>query len=209
MLQLFAADYTYTYTTTTSGTPSGSFWAFFGTLWLLDLVLAIVLIIGLYKVFTKAGKPGWAAIIPVYNIWVLFELTGFPAWLSILLLVPFVNFAIAIVVLVAYYRLAINFGKGPGFGVLTALIPIVGIPMLGFGSAQYHGQGGAPAAGGYTPPMPGTPAAPGAAPYAAAPQPVVAPAQTPPPDAAVPAPQPPQDQQPPAAPQPPVGPVAG
>jgi hypothetical protein len=100
------------------------------------LVILVVLIASLWKIFTKAGKPGWAAIIPIYNIIVLLEIVGKPAWWIILLLIPLVNIVIAIIVV---HRLSLSFGQGVGMTILLLLLGIVGYPVLAFGSAKYVG----------------------------------------------------------------------
>jgi hypothetical protein len=99
------------------------------------LILVLLIIIGMWKVFEKAGKPGWAAIIPIYNIIVLLEITGKPIWWFILMLIPLVNLIVFIIVLV---ELARRFGKGVGFAIGLLILPFVFYPVLGFGSAQYH-----------------------------------------------------------------------
>lgn len=99
------------------------------------LALIVVIIAGLWKVFTKAGKPGWAAIVPIYNIIVLLEIVGKPLWWIVLFIIPLVNIVAAILVNVT---LAEKFGKGIGFAVGLILLPIVFIPILGFGSATYR-----------------------------------------------------------------------
>jgi hypothetical protein len=103
---------------------------------LVELVIAVLLIAAMWKVFTKAGEPGWAAIVPIYNILVMLKIAGKPAWWIVLMLIPFVNFIVGIIVAIA---LAERFGKSAGFGIGLALLPIIFYPMLGFGSAQYQG----------------------------------------------------------------------
>lgn len=95
----------------------------------------LLIIAGMWKIFVKAGKPGWAAIVPIYNIIVLLEITGKPIWWFILMLIPFVNLIVFIIVLV---ELAKRFGKGVGFAIGLLLLPFIFYPVLGFGSAQYH-----------------------------------------------------------------------
>ncbi|MFT6863931.1 MAG: hypothetical protein ACJAVK_002493 [Akkermansiaceae bacterium] len=103
---------------------------------LLYLGIIVLVIAGLWKIFTKAGKPGWASIIPIYNFIVLLEIVGRPTWWIILAFVPIVNI---IIIIMVYIDLARSFGKGVGFGLrLTFLAPIF-ICILGFGSAQYKG----------------------------------------------------------------------
>jgi hypothetical protein len=103
------------------------------------IYLAIILlcIIGLWKIFTKAGKPGWAAIIPIYNVIVLLEIVSKPLWWIILwLFVPIANLVVYIIVSI---ELAKKFGKGAGFGVGLILLPVIFYPILGLGSAKYTG----------------------------------------------------------------------
>ena len=76
-------------------------------------LIAVVLIAAMWKIFEKAGEPGWAAIIPIYNVIILLKIAGKPAWWLILFIVPIVNFVIAIIVALAIAR---NFGKSTGFG---------------------------------------------------------------------------------------------
>lgn len=111
---------------------------------IVGLLIAVVLIVAMWKIFTKAGQPGWASIIPIYNIYIWCKIVGRPAWWIILMLIPFVNFIICIILCI---DLAKSFGKGAGFGVGLALLGIIFFPILGFGSAQYQG----PAAGSTAP----------------------------------------------------------
>lgn len=115
---------------------SGGIMAAMGAFAFFYFIVFIVIIAGMWKVFTKAGKPGWAAIIPIYNIVILLEIVGKPAWWVILFLIPFVNFVIAILIM---YQLALSFGQGIGMAILLIVLPFVGFPVLGFGSATYSG----------------------------------------------------------------------
>jgi uncharacterized protein DUF5684 len=103
---------------------------------LIYLSLAILVIAGMWATFAKAGKPGWASIIPIYNLIVLLEIAGKPIWWVILFLIPLVNFVISILVMI---DLAKSFGKGAGFAVGLILLPFVFCPLLGFGDARYIG----------------------------------------------------------------------
>src|SRR5205085_8305718 len=98
------------------------------------LAFAVLMIASMWKIFTKAGKPGWAAIIPIYNLIVLLEIAGKPLWWFILMLIPFVNIVVFIMVLLSIAR---NFGKGVGFAIGMLLLPFIFYPMLGFGDARY------------------------------------------------------------------------
>lgn len=101
-----------------------------------QLAILVVVIAGVWKVFTKAGKPGWACLVPIYNLIVLLEIAGKPLWWFILFFIPIVNFVIAIIVLI---DLAKAFGKGGGFAVGLLLLPFIFYPILGFGDARYQG----------------------------------------------------------------------
>jgi hypothetical protein len=103
---------------------------------LLVLAIVIAVIAGVWKVFEKAGKPGWAAIIPIYNIIVLLEIAGKPLWWIILFFIPIANLVASILVGLAVAR---NFGKSDGFGIGLALLGFIFFPILGFSQAQYQG----------------------------------------------------------------------
>ncbi len=107
---------------------------------LIELAIFVAIIVGMWKMYTKAGKPGWAAIIPIYNVIVLLEICGRPIWWILLFLIPCVNFVIAIIV---WIDVAKSFGKGVGFGLGLAFLGFIFVPILGFGSDKYIG----PAAG--------------------------------------------------------------
>ena len=99
----------------------------------------ILLIASLWKVFTKAGKPGWAAIIPIYNIIVLLEIVGKPIWWIILFFIPLVNIVVGIIVV---HQLSLSFGQGVGFTIGLILVGFIFYPILGFGDSEYQGPGG-------------------------------------------------------------------
>lgn len=103
------------------------------------LAVIVLVIASYWKVFEKAGEPGWAAIIPIYNIYVLLKITGKPGWWLLLYLVPFVNLVFAIWTL---NMLSKSFGKDEGFTAGLALLGFVFMPILGFGDAQYQGPYG-------------------------------------------------------------------
>lgn len=103
---------------------------------LLYIAAIVGTIAGLWMVFTKAKKPGWAAIVPIYNIVVLLEIIGKPIWWIVLFLIPCVNIVISFIVFIA---LAERFGKSQGFGIGLALLPFIFLPMLGFSNAKYLG----------------------------------------------------------------------
>ena len=100
------------------------------------LAVWVFIIASLWKVFTKAGQPGWACLIPIYNIYIMCKIAGKPGWWLLLMLIPFVNFIIAIMLCIA---IAEKFGKGTGFGIGLALLGIIFFPILAFGDARYQG----------------------------------------------------------------------
>lgn len=136
-----------------SSAATGAATGIFSFIMFFYLAIAVLLIIAVWKIFTKAGKPGWASIIPFYNIYVLLQIVGRPGWWLLLYFIPFVNFVIMIIVAL---DLAKSFGKSALFGVFGLLLfSIVGYPMLAFGSAKYVGAGA-----GSAPSTPSTPSAP-------------------------------------------------
>lgn len=107
-------------------------------MFLIYFAIIIVMIASMWKIFTKAGKPGWAAIIPIYNIIVLLEIVGRPMWWILIYLV-----CAPIAAIIISLDLAKSFGKEIGFGIGLIILPIVFMPMLGFGSATYVGPSAA------------------------------------------------------------------
>ena len=101
------------------------------------------MIASMWKVFAKAGQPGWAAIVPIYNAIVLLQMIGRPLWWIVLLMIPLVNVVVGILVCI---ELAKCFGKGTGFALGLAFLGVIFYPILGFGSARYLGTAGGPEA---------------------------------------------------------------
>jgi hypothetical protein len=105
--------------------------------YIIALALSVLIIVSLWKIFTKAGKPGWAAIVPIYNVIVLVQITGLPLWYIILLLIPIVNIY---AIFKIYIELAHKFGKSTGFGVLMVFFSGICIPILAFDkNSTYNG----------------------------------------------------------------------
>jgi Family of unknown function (DUF5684) len=106
-----------------------------GLIFIIWLAVIVIVLAGFWKVFVKAGQPGWAAIIPFYNIYILCKIAGRPGWWLILFLIPLVNIVISLLVCLDVAR---NFGKSTGFGIGLWLLGIIFFPILGFGSATYQ-----------------------------------------------------------------------
>ena len=98
-------------------------------LMIISLLLSILLIVSMWKIYKKAGKPGWAAIVPVYNIIVLLEIAELPSWYIALFLVPFANIYAMFKI---YIELAHKFGKSTGFGVASVFFSVICFPILAF-----------------------------------------------------------------------------
>ena len=104
--------------------------------WIVCLAFVIFEIAAIWKTFVKAGKPGWAAIVPIYNSIVMLQIAGRPVWWILLYLIPLVNIIIAIIVLIDFAK---SFGKGVGFALGLIFLPIIFFPILAWGDAAYQG----------------------------------------------------------------------
>ncbi|HJP96321.1 MAG TPA: DUF5684 domain-containing protein [Candidatus Saccharimonadales bacterium] len=125
---LFAEYTTYTYSDTSSKDTSPG-------MVLLWIAIALVYVVAMWRVFTKAKKPGWAAIVPIYNEYVKLKIIGRPGWWLLLYLIPLVNVVIALIVAI---DLAKAFGKSTAFGVVGLwLFSLIGYLILGYGDAKY------------------------------------------------------------------------
>jgi hypothetical protein len=107
-----------------------------GIFLLLMMAAGAAMIAAMWKVFVKAGQPGWAAIVPILNIITLLKITGKPSWWIVMFFVPFANFVVMILILIS---LAKCFGKSTGFGLGLLFLGPIFFPLLGFGDARYQG----------------------------------------------------------------------
>jgi hypothetical protein len=110
------------------------------------LLISLLMIISQWVIYTKAGKPGWAILVPIYNFIVMLQIVGRPWYHMFFLLIPIYNIIFAIQVI---HGLSKSFGKDAGFTVGLIFLGIIFYPMLAFSkSIQYVGPGGvaAPAA---------------------------------------------------------------
>lgn len=103
---------------------------------IISLVLCVFVLVCMWIVFRKAGKPGWAAIVPFYNLYVLFDITWGSGMRFLLLLIPIYNIILSIQTQV---RLARAFGKSGGFAAGLVFLPYIFIPLLAFGKETYQG----------------------------------------------------------------------
>lgn len=100
------------------------------------IAITVLTIIAMWKIFTKAGKPGWGSLIPFYSTYCLFDITWGNGWLFLLGFVPCVNF---VVMIMLYFKLAKAFGKGTGFGFGLVFLNTIFVLILGFDNSQYIG----------------------------------------------------------------------
>ncbi len=116
---------------------SGDIWGIFGGAFavIVYIAVAVLIIASQWKIFTKAGKPGWASLVPIYNIIVLLQVTRQPLWMIFLLIIPIANIVVMIIVAI---ELSKSFGKSGGFAAGLILLPIIFYPILAFGSAEYQ-----------------------------------------------------------------------
>ncbi|WP_206610908.1 DUF5684 domain-containing protein [Mariniphaga sediminis] len=103
------------------------------------LFLILIPLIAMWKLFEKANQPGWAAIIPIYNLIVFMEIIGKPWWWIFLWMIPSLNF---IWIIWGWNLMVKSFGKSEGFTVGVILLSIIFIPILGFGDSKYIGPAG-------------------------------------------------------------------
>lgn len=120
----------------------GSIYTLFGGIYLisfLSLILAILMAISCYRIYQKAGRKGWEALIPIYNLVVLFKIVGIRPFMIFLLIIPFVNIIFSISVMI---KLASSFGKSTAYGLGLVFLPFLFYPLLAFSSDNYISPNG-------------------------------------------------------------------
>ena len=140
-------EYSYDYSSLDAaalGTVGGAIAGMMTVVSFVSLAIAIVQIIAMWKVFTKAGEKGWKCLIPIYNNVILFRIAGLSPWLILAYLavvIPVVGtFIVLGLTIYLAYNLAKSFGKGAGFTVGLVLLAPIFYMILGFGSAEYVGN---------------------------------------------------------------------
>lgn len=113
----------------------GALLASFGTMMLISSAVGLVMLISMWKVFKKAGKPGWASIIPIYNIYTMIQIAKLPTYYLLLFIIPIANIY---AIFKIYIELAHKFNKSTGFGVGLIFLSVIFFPMLAFGDATYE-----------------------------------------------------------------------
>lgn len=107
-----------------------------GIYMLIIFAFVVFMIICYWKIFSKAGQPGWASLIPIYNQYVMFDIAWGNGLLFLLLFIPLAQF---IVMIILYVKLSQAFGYGAGFAVGLIFLPIIFFPILAFGNSRYIG----------------------------------------------------------------------
>lgn len=127
--------YSYSYSTDMNDAATGGLLAAFGSMWIVTMIVAVVTIVAMWKLFTKAGRPGWAALIPIYNTYTLFDIV-YPGHgiKFLLMLIPFVNIYIGIK---CYIDLAKVFGKSGAYALGLIFLNPIFMCILGFDSSVY------------------------------------------------------------------------
>ena len=125
-------NYTYGYNTTATADLS----SISPMVWVFYIAVAVISIVAMWKIFQKAGKPGWHSIVPFLNMYDIMEISGYNGWLFLLLFVPIVNI---VMLILAYVGLAKKFGKSGGFAVGLIFLNIIFMCILAFGSSKYEG----------------------------------------------------------------------
>lgn len=103
-------------------------------IYIISILLVILLLASMWKIFAKADRPGWAAIVPLYNSFTLFDISFGNGWIFLTTLVPCVNI---IFMIILCFKLAKAFDKGVGFGFGLLFLPFVFFPILAFGDAEF------------------------------------------------------------------------
>ncbi|MCF6242354.1 MAG: DUF5684 domain-containing protein [Bacteroidales bacterium] len=117
-----------------------------GIVMVIYVAVLVLIIASGWKIFEKAGQPGWAVLIPIYNAIIMLKIVGKPWWWLFLMMIPYVGMVWGIWTI---NLLSKSFGKSEGFTVGLVLLGIVFFPMLAFGDAQYQGPAAADAAQNY------------------------------------------------------------
>lgn len=103
---------------------------------IISLIVAVIEIVALWKLYKKAGQPGWGCIIPIYNLICMGRIAFDSGLLGLLALIPGANVIVGIIM---WFQIAKKFGKGTGFAIFSALLPGFSALILGYGSAEYEG----------------------------------------------------------------------
>lgn len=119
----------------TSSLIGGALLASLGTFLLILSAVGLVMLISMWKIFKKAGKPGWASIIPIYNVYIMIEIAKLPTYYLLLFIIPIINIYAMFKI---YIELAHKFNKSTGFAIGLIFLSVIFFPILAFGDATYE-----------------------------------------------------------------------
>ncbi len=103
---------------------------------LLAFAFYVLMVVALWRIFSKAGYPGWLAIIPIVNAIFLVKVAGFSGWMTLLYLIPIVNIVFHIIVSI---RVGRAFGHGWFFSLaLLVIFWIIGYLIVAFSDDAYR-----------------------------------------------------------------------
>jgi Family of unknown function (DUF5684) len=108
------------------------FWPVYG-------IFILFMIVAMWKIFVKAGRPGWESLIPIYNLYIMAKISGKDGWWLLRLLIPIAGIYFAVVLIRSFAR---SFGQGVGFTVGLLFLGIIFYPMIAFGDIKYVGPNG-------------------------------------------------------------------
>lgn len=126
----------YDYSYGDTGSSNAILAAASGVYSIVGIVIGVIAIVAMWKLFEKAGKPGWHSLIPFLNTWDLFDIVYGAGWKMFLTLIPVVGW---IVPLCLYFRMAKAYGKDAGFGIGLVLLSPIFMLILAFGNSTYYG----------------------------------------------------------------------
>jgi len=106
-----------------------------GVVLLFYIGIIVAQLAGMWKVFEKADQPGWGAIVPIYNTYLLLKVAERPGWWLIGFIIPLLNI---VVIAIVFNDISNNFGKGVGYTLGLIFLAFVFLPLLGFGDAEYQ-----------------------------------------------------------------------
>jgi hypothetical protein len=106
----------------------------------ISLALGAIMIISMWRLYTKAGRPGWASIVPFYNQIVMIKIIGRPLWWFAMMFVPFANIVFSVMIMLEFVK---SYGKDTWFGVASLFFPYVIFPIMAFDkNIRYVGPAG-------------------------------------------------------------------
>ncbi len=130
-------DYKELSTFDTSGIPAVDI----GVIWIIGAIVAVIsvlvfllILFATWRIFSKAGRPGWYALIPIFNVYVMLQIVKKPTWLTLLFFIPYVQLIPQIIISI---ELGKAFGKSSAFSAIFILILPLGYFIIAFDDSKY------------------------------------------------------------------------